>query len=311
MKDFLLKNSDLKRVYFLLPVLLFTGFLIIFIANILIKIWIQGNQVSISPINTSKSFQYPVIKTNFIPIISATGAIIMDADSKVVLYSKNPDLRFSPASTTKLMTALTALDYFKPQDILTVKIASREGSIIGLFSGESLTLENLIYAMLLPSANDAAFAIAQNYREGHDQFIEKMNQKAKKLELLNTHYGDPAGLLDSQSYTTAFDLARLASFAVSNPLIKEIVATKEKVITDTTGTVVYRIENLNELLGINGVNGVKTGYTQEAGQVLVTSKIEKGKTIIIVIMGSEDRFLDTQKLLDLVHENLSFLSIHP
>ncbi len=311
MKDFLLKNSDLKRVYFLLPVLLFTGFLIIFIVNILIKIWIQGNQVSVSPINTSKSFQYPVIKTNFIPKISATGAIIMDADSKVVLYSKNPDLRFSPASTTKLMTALTALDYFKPQDILTVKIASREGSIIGLFSGESLTLENLIYAMLLPSANDAAFTIAQNYREGHDQFIEKMNQKAKDLELLNTYYGDPAGLLDRQNFTTAFDLARLASFAVSNPLIKEIVATKEKVITDTTGTFVYRLENLNELLGVNGVNGVKTGYTEEAGQVLVTSKIEKGKTIIIVIMGSEDRFLDTQKLLDLVHENLSFLSIHP
>jgi len=91
MKDFLLKNSDLKRVYFLLPVLLFTGFLIIFIVNILIKIWIQGNQVSVSPINTSKSFQYPVIKTNFIPKISATGAIIMDADSKVVLYSKNPE----------------------------------------------------------------------------------------------------------------------------------------------------------------------------------------------------------------------------
>jgi len=311
MKDFLLKNSDLKRVYFLLPVLLFTGFLIIFIVNILIKIWIQGNQVSVSPINTSKSFQYPVIKTNFIPKISATGAIIMDADSKVVLYSKNPDLRFSPASTTKLMTALTALDYFKPQDVLTVKIASREGSIIGLFSGESLTLENLIYAMLLPSANDAAFTIAQNYREGHDQFIEKMNQKAKDLELLNTYYGDPAGLLDRQNFTTAFDLARLASFAVSNPLIKEIVATKEKVITDTTGTFVYRLENLNELLGVNGVNGVKTGYTEEAGQVLVTSKIEKGKTIIIVIMGSEDRFLDTQKLLDLVHENLSFLSIHP
>ena len=97
----------------------------------------------------------------------------------------------------------------------------------------------------------------------------------------------------------------------ANPLIKDVVATKQKVITDTTGTYVYRVENLNELLGVDGVNGVKTGYTQEAGQVLVTSKVEKGKTIIIVIMGSENRFLDTQKLLDLVHDNLSFLSIHP
>lgn len=311
MKSFLLQNKRLKRVYFLLPVLLFTGFLVIFIINILLKIWIRENRISVSPVNASKSFQYPVIKTQFIPKISATGAIIMDADSKVVLYSKNPDLRFSPASTTKLMTALTALDYFKPKDTLTVKIASREGSIIGLFSGETLSLENLIYAMLLPSANDAAFAIAQSYPEGYEMFIEQMNKKAKDLELSNTHYGDPAGIMDSQNYTTPFDLARLASFAVSNPLIKEVVATKQKVITDTTGTFVYRIENLNELLGINGVNGVKTGYTEEAGQVLVTSKVEKGKTIIIVIMGSEDRFLDTQKLLDLVDDNLSFLSIHP
>lgn len=311
MKSFLLQNKRLKRVYFLLPVLLFTGFLVIFIINILLKIWIRENRISVSPVNASKSFQYPVIKTQFIPKISATGAIIMDADSKVVLYSKNPDLRFSPASTTKLMTALTALDYFKPKDTLTVKIASREGSIIGLFSGETLSLENLIYAMLLPSANDAASAIAQSYPEGYEMFIEQMNKKAKDLELSNTHYGDPAGIMDSQNYTTPFDLARLASFAVSNPLIKEVVATKQKVITDTTGTFVYRIENLNELLGINGVNGVKTGYTEEAGQVLVTSKVEKGKTIIIVIMGSEDRFLDTQKLLDLVDDNLSFLSIHP
>ncbi len=311
MKSFLLQNKSLKKVYFLLPVLLFTGFLIIFIINILLKIWVQENRISSSPINTSKSFEYPVIKTQFVPKISATGAIIMDADSKVVLYSKNPDIRFSPASTTKLMTALTALDIFNPTDILTVKIASREGSIIGLVSGETLSLESLIYAMLLPSANDAAYTIAQNYPAGYEKFIDLMNSKAKDLELSSTHYGDPAGLMDSQNYTTPFDLARLASFAVSNPLIKDVVATKQKVITDTTGTYVYRVENLNELLGVDGVNGVKTGYTQEAGQVLVTSKVEKGKTIIIVIMGSENRFLDTQKLLDLVHDNLSFLSIHP
>ncbi len=310
MKDFLLKDR-LTRIYFLLPVFLFSGFLIIFILNQLLKIWIEKNYVLSQPVNTSKSFEYPVIKQTFIPKISATGAIIMDADSKIVLYSKNPDLRFSPASTTKLMTSLVALDYFKPQDILTVKIASREGSIIGLKVGEKLTLENLIYAMLLPSANDAAYVIAQNHPQGYAKFIDSMNKKANELVLLNTHFGDPAGLLDNQNYTTAFDLARLASFAVANPLIKKIVATREKYITDATGNFIYRLENLNELLGIDGVNGVKTGYTEEAGQVLVTSKIEKGRTIIIVIMGSEDRFLDTQKLLELVDNNLSFLSIHP
>ncbi len=310
MKSFL-QQSKFKSIYFILPIALFAGFLILFIANLLLEIWIEKNVTFASPINTNQSFKYPVIKTEFVPKISATGAIIMDADSKVVLFSKNPDLRFSPASTTKLMTALTALDHFKPEDILTVKIASREGSIIGLVQNETITLENLLYAMLLPSANDAAFTIPQNYKDGNAGFVEQMNQKAKDLELLNTHYGDSAGLLDSQNYTTPFDLARLASFAIQNKLIATVVSTKERIITDTTGTFVYRVENLNKLLGVEGVNGVKTGYTEEAGEVLVTSKIEQGKTLIIVVMGSEDRFLDTQKLLDLVHNNLSFLSIHP
>ncbi|MBI3984778.1 MAG: D-alanyl-D-alanine carboxypeptidase [Candidatus Levybacteria bacterium] len=310
MKSFL-QNSKFKYIYFILPALLFAGFLILFIANLLLKIWIEKNVTFTSPINTNTSFKYPVIKTEFVPKISATGAIIMDADSKVVLFSKNPDLRFSPASTTKLMTALTALDHFKPEDILTVRIASREGSILGLVQNERITLENLLYAMLLPSANDAAFTISQNYKDGNGSFVEQMNQKAKDLELLNTHYGDSAGLLDAQNYTTPFDLARLASFAIQNKLIATVVSTKEKIITDTTGTFVYRVENLNKLLGVEGVNGVKTGYTQEAGEVLVTSKIEQGKTLIIVVMGSENRFEDTQKLLDLVHNNLSFLSIHP
>lgn len=235
----------------------------------------------------------------------------MDADSKIVLFSKNPDLRFSPASTTKIMTALVGLDYLKPQDILTVKTATKEGSVIGLFQNQQFTFENLLYAMFLPSANDAALTIAENYPTGKTDFVEKMNEKAKDFNLANTHFGDPSGLLDAQNYTTPFDLARLASFAVENPFIKKIVATKEKTITDTSGNSVYPLENLNKLLGVDGVNGVKTGFTEEAGEVLVTSKLEKGKTIIIVIMGSDDRFLDTQKLLDLVNNNLSFLSIHP
>jgi D-alanyl-D-alanine carboxypeptidase (penicillin-binding protein 5/6) len=137
-----------------------------------------------------------------------------------------------------------------------------------------------------------------------------MNEKAVNLKLYNTHYLDPAGLLDTGDYTTPFDLARLASFAVSNETIKKIVATKETTIYDLNGFP-YQISNLNKLLGVDDVNGVKTGYTEEAGQVLVTSKNEKGKTIIIVVMGSEDRFADTLKLLDLVSNNLTYLSIHP
>ena len=256
-------------------------------------------------------FKYPVIKTAFVPQISAKGAIIMDGDSKIVLYSKNPDLRFSTASTTKIMTAIVGLEHFKPTDILTVKNATNEGSVLGFFEGENFTFENLLYAMLLPSANDAALAISDNYPGGENAFVSKMNEKAKQFNLHNTHYGDTSGLFDQQDYTTPFDLARLASFSVQNKDFRKVVSTQEEVITDTTGASVYYLTNLNKLLGTDGVTGIKTGFTEEAGQVLVTSKIEKGKTIIIVVMGSEDRFSDTQKLLDLVTNNLTYLSIHP
>lgn len=310
MKDFLPKKR-FREIFFLLPIFLFTIFLIIFIFDLALKVWVDRNKVLENPISTNLEFKYPILKTEFLPKVSASGAIVMDANSKIVLYSKNPSIRFSPASTTKLMTALVGSTYFKPQDILTVKIATKEGSILGLYQGEQMTFENLIYSMLLPSANDAAFAIAENYSGGVSSFVEAMNKKAQVLKLINTHYGDPAGLLDSEDFTTPFDLARLASFAVQNPLIKNAVATKDKYITDASGNTVYHLENLNKLLGIDGINGVKTGYTQEAGEVLVTSKLEKGNTIIIVVMGSADRFLDTQKLLDLVNNNLTYLSIHP
>jgi D-alanyl-D-alanine carboxypeptidase (penicillin-binding protein 5/6) len=285
-------------------------FLVFWFLNFFLNFWIVNHKILPASFSLSEETQLPIIKTEFVPQISAKGAIIMDADSKVILYSKNPDLRFSTASTAKIMTALTAVDYFTPQDILTVQNATDEGSVLGLKQGERFTFENLLYAMLLPSANDAALAISQNYPGLEAAFVERMNAKARFLNLYNTSYADPAGLIDSGDYTTPFDLARLASFAVKNSEIKKIVGTKEMVIADTYGNI-FPLENINKLLGVDGVNGVKTGFTGEAGEVLVTSKLEKGKTIIIVVMGSDDRFLDTQKLLDLVSNNLSYLSIHP
>jgi len=288
--------------------LILAGLVFIFLIS---TVWIQANRLLPVPFKTSQEAKMPIIKTDFVPVISATGAIIMDADSKVVLYSKNPDLRSSTASTIKIMTALTALDRFQLPEVLTVINPSNEGSVLGLVQDEQMTFENLLYAMLLPSANDAALVIAQNYPGGSTEFVKAMNEKAKVLKLYNTHYSDSAGLADEGDYTTPFDLARLASFAMQDSEVRKIVGTKEKIISDTTGAHIYDLKNLNVLLGEDGVNGVKTGYTEEAGQVLVTSKDEKGKTIIIVVMGSSDRFADTQKLLDLVSNNLTYLSIHP
>lgn len=310
MKGFLPKKN-LNESYRILAIALFTVFLVLFSIVIILRFWIANNTILYSPVTPRADLGYPVLKLSYLPQLSAKGAIIMDAKTKAVLYSKNPKLRFSSASTTKIMTALVALDSFKISEILTVKEATKEGSVLGVYRGEQFTLESLLYALLLPSANDVALTIAQNYPGGQNSFVEKMNEKAGLFLLNSTHFGDPTGLVDKENYTTPFDLARLASFALEYPQFKKIVSTQYMTITDVTGSSVYELENLNKLLGTDGVNGVKTGYTEEAGQVLVTSKVEDGNTIIIVVMGSDDRFFDTKQLLSLISGNLTYLSIHP
>lgn len=296
------------KILFSLCFLLVFLLVLFFVINLFLLGELGKNQLQNLPFKSTKAADYPLLRNGILPQISASGAIIMDADSKVVLYAKNPDLRFSLASTTKMMTGLTALDYFNLNDILTVKTATDEGSLLGLYPGEQMIFKNLLYAMFLPSANDAAFTIAQNFPQGQDAFVKKMNEKAESLQLFNTSYVDPAGLLDEGDYTTPFDLARLASFFIQNKILQEIVNTKQITISDTQGKE-FELKNLNVLLGFDGVNGIKTGYTEGAGQVLVTSKIEKGRTIVIVVMGSDDRFGDTEKLLNLVSNNLNYLPI--
>ena len=255
--------------------------------------------------------QYPVFKLPISPDISAKAVVIMDNESKVLLFSKNPNLLFSMASTTKIMTALIGLDYYKINDVLTVKTEKVEGVNVGFKMGEKLFFKDILYAMLLPSGNDAALALAQNYPGGEIAFIKKMNEKSKLLHLDNTNFADAIGLEDSRDYTTPLDLARLASVALGNKTFAKIVATETKEISDVNRENKYLLNNLNKLLGISGVNGIKTGYTDEAGQVLVTSKKEGIHTIIIIVMDSQDRFSDTVKLLNLISENINYLSIHP
>jgi serine-type D-Ala-D-Ala carboxypeptidase (penicillin-binding protein 5/6) len=257
------------------------------------------------------SQKYPVFRSPINPDISAKAVVIMDKDSKVVLFSKNPNLLFSMASTTKIMTALTALGYYKPNDVITVKKDKIEGVNVGFFVGEQLLFKDVLYAMLLPSGNDAALALAQNYPGGEDAFINKMNENARSLNLTNTNFADSIGLVDSRDYTTPLDLARLSAIALENKTFAKIVATKTWEITDIAGKNRFSLTNLNQLLGVKGVNGIKTGYTSEAGQVLVTSKKDGDHTLIIVVMDSQDRFLDTNKILDQISGNVNYLSIHP
>jgi len=303
-----LKKNKLKIFYFTVLLLVFSIFLILAYLNIQVKNQIAEVSVNSFPL-TFASEEYPVVEGSPVPQISAQGAVVIDKDSKVPVYSKNPKLRFLPASTTKIMTALVALEFYKPQDVLTIYKKNVGGAISDFELGEQFRFEDMLYAMLLPSNNDATASIAQNYPGGERAFIARMNEKAKEISLTNTHYVDPVGL-EIGNYTTPEDLARLTSIAIENPAFSKIVSTKNKEISNTEGTK-YFIYNLNELLDLPGINGVKTGYTKEAGEILVTSKYleEINKNLIIVVMKSEDRFLDTQILLEYL-KNITYQPIH-
>lgn len=298
------------------PHLSITAFIILIAAlslliiNRLLIFQVQFFSIKESPVVFEKNSDMPILTQHSLPDISAQAAYVLDNDSKIVVYSKRDDLRFSPASTTKIMTALVGLDYYKLNDTLTIQRTGVVPVVIGFPQGVGVTFENLLYSMFLPSGNDAAYAVGDNYPGGMEGFVVAMNKKAKVLHLVNTHYGDPVGLEDNEDYTTVRDLALLASEAIKNPEIAKIVKTKYYTIIDTAGNQ-YTLKNINELLGKYGVNGVKTGYTQEAGQVLVTSSVQKGHTFIIVVMKSEDRFADTEKLLQMIQNSVTFVSIHP
>lgn len=249
---------------------------------------------------------YAYLNTSIEPQITAEAAIIMDHNSKVVLYKKNSTDRFSMASTTKLMTALVAMEYFAPKDVLTVTTPDVGGQTLSFPLGEQLYFEDLVYAMLLPSSNHAANIIAHNFPGGYDAFIAKMNEKAYALSLYDTHYADPAGLNDQGNYTTVVDLARLASIVHDHAVLSEVTSTKLRTITNVSGTKSYTLSNLNILLGTNGVTGLKTGYTEGAGGVLVTSVNVNGRTFIIVVMRSLDRFGDTNVLLSYLGSDVSY-----
>jgi serine-type D-Ala-D-Ala carboxypeptidase (penicillin-binding protein 5/6) len=301
--------TKLKIFYSLILGIVFTVFILLSLLNIQIK---QNNRNE-ETLGTPISFQpsdYPEINQLNLPEVSAQGALVLDKNSQVTLYQKNPTIRFSPASTTKIMTALVALEYFNLKDVLTIYQPNVAGSNFGFKSQEKFTFEDLLYAMMLPSSNEATLAIAHNYPGGLEAFVTRMNEKAKSLNLDDTYFEEPIGLADEKDYTTALDLARLTSVALENPIFSKVVSTKSWSTRSISGNR-HTFRNINILLNLPGVSGVKTGFTEGAGQVLVTSKKIGGQELIFVVMQSEDRFADTEALINSVSNTIAYRSIHP
>ncbi len=251
--------------------------------------------------------EFPYVIYPYSPTLTAEGAYIVDLPTFTPVYARKARNHFLPASTTKIMTALVAYDVYKPDQVLTVQTPlEQEGQVMGLVPGEKITAENLLYGTLVHSGNDAAFALAQSY--GLPKFVELMNQKAQELHMTDSHFSNPAGLDQNGQYTSGYDLALAGRELLKNPYLAKIVSTKEIIISDVNFKTFHTLTNVNKLLGeIQGIGGLKTGYTEDAGENLVSLyKRGDGHEFILVILKSLDRFKDTTNAVEWLNADIGY-----
>ncbi|MGE5604487.1 MAG: D-alanyl-D-alanine carboxypeptidase family protein [Bacteroidota bacterium] len=235
------------------------------------------------------------------PGVNANSAILIEAGSGKVLYSKNSRAIMAPASTTKIMTAILALEHVPLDKTVRVcpEAAAREGTSMNLVTREQKTMRELLYGLMLVSGNDAATAIAEAVSGSEKNFARLMNQKAKLLGMKNTHFLNASGLPEIGHYTTAYDLAILTRYALKNKNFAKIVDTKVKQVTGAKPGTNRTLINHNKLLWqYQYTIGVKTGYTRTAGGCLVSAANQNGVKLISVILKSNSIYNDSKALLD-------------
>lgn len=233
------------------------------------------------------------------PVITAQGVYAYELGEGIVLYEKDADGLLLPASTTKIVTALVALDNYNLDKVINTGELYVGGSRMGLSWHESISVRDLLYGLLIHSGNDAAEVLARSFSGGREEFINAMNKKARELGSTSTNFVNPSGLDGEGQKTTARDLALIAVYAMQNPEFAKIVATESYVARDVSGTTVHYLKNKNELLGKTpGVLGVKTGWTESARENLVTYVERNGRRVIIAVLGSQDRFGETEELIE-------------
>jgi len=255
-------------------------------------------------------------KTTEEPSIISRYAVVYDRSSGIVLWGKNENTPVPMASTTKIMTAIVMLEQVGTERLSEEVTVSKEaagtiGSRLGLHTGDKITYNDLLYGLMLCSGNDAAVEIAISTAGSVENFAALMNDKATQMGLENTHFVTPHGLDRDGHYTTAYELAKITDYALKNPKIAEVVKTKQ--YTVTINGYPKTLSNTNELLGyLDGVNGVKTGYTSKAGRCLVTSTNREGFEIITVVLGADTKKIRTQdsiKLIEYVYKEYEIVNI--
>lgn len=260
--------------------------------------------VSITTAIMNKSFEQQSFCQN------AKSAVLLDGKSGAVLYEKNAYTRLPMASTTKIMTALTVINYANIDHIITIdqKASKIEGSSIYLKAGEKLSVIDLLYGLMLESGNDAATALAIGCFGSEKNCVDKMNELCNSLGLIDTHFDNVHGLDSENHYTTSYELARITAEAMKNPLFKTIVSSKN--YTTSSENPKY-FSNHNRLLRTyDGAIGVKTGYTSLAGRCLVTSAQRDDELYIAVTLGNDKSdWQDHSMMLDFAFENYSCVEI--
>ena len=237
--------------------------------------------------------------------LTAQSAILIEASTGRVIWEKDADVRHYPASMTKMMTGILALEKLPPKAdvVISPNAAATEDCPLEIVAGECLSADNIITGMLMESDNGAAVAIAEAVDGSVSQFVQRMNERAQAIGMSNTHFVNPNGLTEANHYSTARDMAKLARFAMNNKKFREIVSTKNQVIHWEVPARQQKLaENTNKLLAnYNGMNGIKTGWTEAAGGCLAASARRNGVELIAIVMqtpGPDDRFADASKLLD-------------
>lgn len=268
-------------------------------------------------IDISNEINTQAVETSTTPIspssINSHSYVVLDRLSKQVILGKNENNKVKMASTTKIMTAIIVLENYDLNTSANIsqKAAGTGGSRLGLKTGDKITIHDLLYGLLLCSGNDAAVALAENVAGNIENFSKLMNQKALDLNLTNTHFESPHGLDSDGHYTTAYELSLLTDYALKNSTFLKIVGTKNYTIT--INGYLKALSNTNELLGnLNGIYGVKTGFTNGANRCLVTSCKRGNMDIICVVLGADTKKFRTQdsiKLIEYSFKNFEYVNI--
>ena len=254
-------------------------------------------------INPNTNYQAPQAS------ISALAAIVYDRSSQTQLYEENVDRLLNIASLTKLMSAMLIKDALPLDQEIEIKYEDLTYSNkLGLLVGERLTVESLLKAMLIASSNEATEALARNYPGGYYALVNVMNQKAVALGMNHTTFTNPIGYDHLQHLSTAREMVTLSSEFMSDPLFASIVTQSHLVISDVTNQQHHILQNTNSLLMEDArTRGIKTGTTQAAGEALIAQFDHQGHELVIVILGSKNRFTDAKVLLDWTTQNYSWL----